>query len=103
MVNKSTICRVNGGGRLLTGSEEDGGFGSLSGCDLDGDSLQGGRKEVSAAAEGSEDAAAWHGLPNGGDGDFGPELSEWWRGERTAMVGAEGAAATRSSAGEEAA
>jgi hypothetical protein len=36
----------------------------------------GGGEEVSTAAEGSEDAAAWRGLPNGGDGDFGPELSE---------------------------
>jgi hypothetical protein len=43
-----------GGGRLLTDSEEDGGFDSLSDCDLDGDGLRGGRKEVSAAAEGSE-------------------------------------------------
>jgi hypothetical protein len=31
---------------------------------------------VSTAAEGSEDAAAWHGLLNGGDGDFGLVLSE---------------------------
>jgi hypothetical protein len=33
------------------GSEEDGGFSSLSGCDLDGDGMWGGRKEVSTVAE----------------------------------------------------
>jgi hypothetical protein len=40
---------IGEGGQWLTVSEEDGGFDSLSGCDLDGDGLQGGIKEVSAA------------------------------------------------------
>jgi hypothetical protein len=41
--------------RQLTGSEEDGGFGSLSGCDHDGDGLLGGRREVSTTvAQASE-------------------------------------------------
>jgi hypothetical protein len=45
-----------------------------------GDDLRGGgRGEAVAGME--EDATAWHGLPNGGDGDFRPELSERWRGE----------------------
>jgi hypothetical protein len=37
-----------------SGSEEDGGFVSLSSCNLDGDGMRGGRKEVSVVAEGSE-------------------------------------------------
>jgi hypothetical protein len=45
---------IEEGGRWLTGSEEDRGFNSLSNCDLDGDGMQGGRKEVSVAAERSE-------------------------------------------------
>jgi hypothetical protein len=42
----------------LTSPEEDRGFSPLSGCDLDGDGLRGGRKEVSVAAERSECGAA---------------------------------------------
>jgi hypothetical protein len=39
-----------------------------------GDDLRGGgRGEAAVGTE--EDVAAWRGLPNGGDGDFGPELS----------------------------
>jgi hypothetical protein len=42
-----------------------------------GDDLRGGgRGEAAACTE--EDAAAWCGLPNRGDDDFGPELSEQW-------------------------
>jgi hypothetical protein len=40
----------------LIGSEEDGGFGSLSGCDLDGDGLWEGRREVSAVAAWASEA-----------------------------------------------
>jgi hypothetical protein len=42
---------IRKGGRRLIDSEEDRCFGSLSGYDLDGDDMWGGRKEVSAAAE----------------------------------------------------
>jgi hypothetical protein len=65
-----------------------------------GDDLRGGgRGEAAVGTE--EDVAAWRGLPNGGDGDFGPELSNQRRGERSAMVGAEGAETMCTSAGEE--
>jgi hypothetical protein len=40
----------------LIGSEEDGGFGSLSGCDLDGDGLWEGRREVSTVAAWASEA-----------------------------------------------
>jgi hypothetical protein len=50
----------DGGGRLLTSSEDDGSFGSLSGYDFNDDGLQGGRKEVSMAAEESECDGRWH-------------------------------------------
>ncbi len=65
-----------------------------------GDDLRGGgRGEAVVGTE--EDVAAWRGLPNEGDGDFGPELSNQRQGERSAMVGVEGVATTCTSAGEE--
>jgi hypothetical protein len=45
-----------------------------------GDNLRGGGRGDAAAGT-EEDAAAWHGLLNGGDGDIGPELSVQRRGE----------------------
>jgi hypothetical protein len=48
---EATAPDIGEGGRRLTDSEEDRCFGSLSGYDLDGDDLWGGRKEVSAAVE----------------------------------------------------
>jgi hypothetical protein len=39
---EAAVPDIGEGGQRLTGLEEDGGFGSLSGCDLDGDGLRGG-------------------------------------------------------------
>jgi hypothetical protein len=49
---EAAVPDIGEGGHWLTGLEEDGGFGSLSGCDLDDDGLWGARREVSAVAGG---------------------------------------------------
>jgi hypothetical protein len=71
---------IREGGRRLTSSEEDGGFGSLSSCDLDGDDLQGRRREVSVAAEGSECGGRWCGDPTGEGAERGRAVTVAWRG-----------------------
>jgi hypothetical protein len=71
---------IKEGGRRLTSSEEDGGFGSLSSCDLDGDDLQGRRREVSVAAEGSECGGRWCGDPTGEGAEHSRVVTVAWRG-----------------------
>jgi hypothetical protein len=71
---------IREGGRRLTSSEEDGGFVSLSSCDLDGDDLQGRRREVSVAAEGSECGGRWCGDPTGEGVERGRAVTVAWRG-----------------------
>jgi hypothetical protein len=43
-------------------------------------------------ASGRRRTGQWRGLPNGGDDDFRPELSEWWRGGRGIRPGYGGSA-----------
>jgi hypothetical protein len=74
---EAAVPDIGEGGQRLTGLEEDGGFGSLSGCDLDGDGLRGGRREVSAVAGGPVKGGSMVTLPVEGRSTTGRRR---WRG-----------------------
>jgi hypothetical protein len=76
---KAAAPAIREGGQRLTSSEEDGGFSSLFGCDLNGDGLRGGRREVSAAAEGSECGGRLCGDPTSGGVERGRATTVAWR------------------------
>jgi hypothetical protein len=81
---------IEKGGGWLTGSEEDGGFGSLSGCDLNDDSLWGWRKVVSATASCGRRHRERRRCDDLTGGGAERNRAARWRAARTRAVGKQG-------------